>query len=298
MPKRLWLSFGICVIAIMHEPSHRFLERRDLTLTQLEHPWAQLAIESATLGAMALRSHFLGALTIESKGVANFVSSADLAAETAIVQEIKKHAPEHAIISEESHRDRADAEHAWIIDPLDGTSNFLHGIPHFAVSIGYCQGGVPALGVICNPVTEDWYAAAIGQGAWHNGHRVHVSDANELNQAMIAYGSYYDRGRMMQATLDTLAALYQAEIHGMRRIGAAALDLAYVACGQFEAFFEYRLSPWDYAAGMLLVTEAGGVVSDCLGNPLPLGRLSSVCASNGHLHAAMLAKMLPHAHSL
>jgi myo-inositol-1(or 4)-monophosphatase len=282
----------------MREASPLFVERRDLTLKQLEHPFAQLAIDSAMLGAVALRAHFLGALKIETKGVANFVSSADLAAEAAVVQSLQKYAPEHAIISEESHRDRVDSEHVWIIDPLDGTSNFLHGIPHFAVSIGYIHQGIPSLGVICNPVTEDWYAAAIGQGAWHNGQRVHVSSASELSQAMIACGFYYDRGRMMQATLDTLASLYQSEIHGMRRIGAAALDLAYVACGQFEAFFEYRLSPWDYAAGMLLVSEAGGSVSDCLGSPLPLGSLSSICASNGHLHGEMLAKISPYFRSL
>jgi myo-inositol-1(or 4)-monophosphatase len=103
---------------------------------------------------------------------------------------------------------------------------------------------------------------------------------------------------MMQATLDTLASLYQSEIHGMRRIGAAALDLAYVACGQFEAFFEYRLSPWDYAAGMLLVSEAGGRISDCFGHPLSLANMSSVCATNGHLHDAMLTVLSPHARSL
>lgn len=282
----------------MREPSSVFWERRDSTLKQLSHPFAPLAIESATRGALALRSHFQGALTIETKGIANFVSTADLAAEAAIVQEIQSHAPSHAIISEESHRDRADAEHGWIIDPLDGTSNFLHGIPHFAVSIGYFHQGIPSLGVVCNPVSEDWYAAAVGQGAWHNGQRIHVSQATELNQAMIACGFYYDRGRMMQATLDTLSTLYHAEIHGMRRFGAAALDLAYLACGQFEAFFEYRLSPWDYAAGMVLVSEAGGRVTDCLGHSLPLGEASSVCASNGPLQDKMLEILLPHYRSI
>lgn len=278
----------------MPDPLSPLVHHRDLAADRVSHPVARTAIDAAFQGAMRLIEAFDTEVDITVKGIANFVSSADLAAERAIVDTLRGRFPDHAIISEESHSDRADAEHLWVIDPLDGTSNFLHGIPHFAVSIGYCERGVGKVGVICNPVSGDWYVAAEHEGAWHNGHRMRVSAATHLNQSMIAVGFYYDRGSMMEATLSSLADLYRAEIHGVRRMGAAALDLAYLACGQFEAFFEYRLSPWDYAAGAMLLTEAGGRITDCDGKPLPLGNPSSVCASNGSLHPVMLETLAPH----
>lgn len=253
-----------------------------------------VGLEAGWAGAAALLRLFRRDVSIQAKGVSNFVSEADLAAETAIVDVLRRAFPEHAIISEESHSDRADATHLWVIDPLDGTSNYLHGMPHFAVSIGYFCEGVGQVGVICDPAHGDWYIAARGQGAWRNGESIHVSRATELSQAMVACGFYYDRGRMMEGTLATLADLFRRDIHGIRRCGAAALDLAYLACGWFESFFEYRLSPWDYAAGSVLVSEAGGRLSDCDGGTLPLGSPSSVCASNGQLHAAMLDVIAPH----
>ena len=270
------------------------LIHRDRSAQRVSHPIAAVAIDAAMAGAIQLIDAFRTDVDITVKGTANFVSSADLAAERVIVDTIRAHCPDHAIISEESHSDRADAEHLWVIDPLDGTSNFLHAIPHFAVSIGYYHQSAGRVGVVCNPISGDWYVAAAHEGAWHNGERMQVSKAQRLDQAMIAVGFYYDRGNMMKATLDTLADLYRAEIHGMRRIGAAALDLAYVAAGQFEAFFEYRLSPWDYAAGAILLNESGGTITDCDGGKLPLDRPSGVCASNTALHAIMLEKLAPH----
>lgn len=294
MPRR-WLPFcGTCDTENMPEMTQPLLTHRARSADRVSDPIAPIALEAALQGSLRLIEAFDTDVDITVKGTANFVSSADFAAERAIVDTIRLHCPNHAIISEESHRDRADAEHLWVIDPLDGTSNFLHSIPHFAVSIGYYHRGVGQVGVICNPMTSDWYVAVAGQGAWHNGHRMRVSGAARLDQAMIAVGFYYDRGIMMEATLDTLGDLYRANIHGMRRIGAAALDLAYVAAGQFEAFFEYHLSPWDYAAGAILVKESGGAISSCGGHPLPLGNASSVCASNGLLHAEMLSKIESH----
>lgn len=278
----------------MPDPSSTLLVHRDRSAQSVSHPIAGIAIDAAMAGALQLVDAFRTDVDITVKGTANFVSSADLAAERAIVDTIREKCPDHAIISEESHSDRADAEHLWVIDPLDGTSNFLHCIPHFAVSIGYYHRGVGRVGVVCNPISGDWYVGAAHQGAWHNGQRMRVSTAQRLDQAMIAVGFYYDRGNMMQATLDTLADFYREEIHGMRRIGAAALDLAYVAAGQFEAFFEYRLSPWDYAAGAILLRESGGAITDCVGGGLPLDRSSGVCASNGALHERMLQTLSPH----
>ena len=260
----------------------------------LEGEASAVAMEAGWAGAGALLTLFRSDVLIQTKGVSNFVSEADLAAESAIVEVIRGAFPEHAIISEESHSDRADATHLWVIDPLDGTSNYLHGMPHFAVSIGYYREGVGQVGVICDPAHGDWYIAARGQGAWRNGESMRVSGATGLSQAMVACGFYYDRGRMMEGTLATLADLFRRDIHGIRRCGAAALDLAYLASGWFDSFFEYRLSPWDYAAGSVLLSEAGGTLSDCVGGPLPLGTPSSVCASNGTLHAEMLEVIAPH----
>jgi myo-inositol-1(or 4)-monophosphatase len=267
---------------------------RDVSRVSVSHPISDVAIDATFRGATELIDAFQTEVDIQEKGTSNFVSSADFAAERAIVDAIRGRFPDHAIISEESHSDRADSEHLWIIDPLDGTSNFLHSIPHFAVSIGYYHHGVGHVGVICNPITSDWYIAVKDQGAWHNGQRMRTSDAERLNQAMIAVGFHYDRGNMMVLTLETLRDLYRAEIHGMRRMGAAALDLAYVASGRFEAFFEYRLSPWDYAAGAILLSEAGGKITDCSGKPLPLGNSASVCATNGTLHPSLLERIAPH----
>lgn len=270
------------------------LEKHRLeSLERIEGAPARVAIEAAQLGADALLGYFRKRVAIQTKGVANFVSAADLAAETAIVDCIKRHYPQHAIVSEETHRDRADASDVWIIDPLDGTNNYLHGMPHFAVSIGYYRSGVGEVGVVCDPARGDWYVGVRGQGVWYNGVPVGVSEASALSQAMIGCGFYYDRGPMMQATLGTIGELFGNEIHGIRRCGAAALDLAYLACGWFDGFFEYRLSPWDYAAGQVLLREAGGEITDCVGGALPLGQASSVCASNGKLHASMLRIIEP-----
>ncbi len=254
----------------------------------------ETAMKSVVLGAKVLRERFQTTVGIETKGLANFVTEADLGSEQVIVDTIREHFPNHAIISEESHSDRADATDLWIIDPLDGTSNFMHGIPHFAVSVGYYRDGEPELGIVCNPLRDDWYVAVRGQGAWHNGIRQRVDKVDRIDAAMITCGFYYDRGRMMQATLDTIGDFFRNNIHGMRRFGAAALDLCNVGCGQYGLFFEYKLHPWDYAAGQLFLTEAGGMATDCNGSKLQLHQSSSICASNGHLHRQALEIISPH----
>lgn len=251
-------------------------------------------MEAAKQSSQVLKDCFRTKLRIETKGLANFVTQADLTAEKVIVDAIRGSFPDHAIISEESHSDRADSSDLWIVDPLDGTSNFMHGIPHFAVSIGYYRNGKPELAIVCNPISNDWYIAVQGQGAWHNGVRMQVDEATNIDQALIVCGFYYDRGKMMQATLDTIGDLFRNNIHGMRRFGAAALDLCNVANGQFGLFFEYKLHPWDYAAGQLILSEAGGLTTDCNRQPLPLSSTSSICATNGALHDQALAIIGPH----
>ena len=245
-------------------------------------------------GVQVLRDRFQTTVGIKTKGIANFVTQADLDSEREIVNHLRTHYPSHAFISEESHSDRADATDLWIIDPLDGTSNFMHGIPQFAISIAYYHRSQPGLGIVCNPITQDCYVAVRGQGAWHNGIQQFVNTAKQIDEAMIVCGFYYDRGRMMEATLDTIGDFFRNRIHGMRRFGAAALDLCNVGCGQYGLFFEYKLHPWDFAAGQLFLTEAGGKATDCDNEQLPLHRTSSICATNGHLHSQALEIIQPH----
>jgi myo-inositol-1(or 4)-monophosphatase len=218
----------------------------------------------------------------------DLVTDADLKAEFLIADVIRRAYPAHAILGEELHPSTIAAEHLWIVDPIDGTNNFAHRIAHFAISIGYYRAGRAECGVIYNPVHEEWYVAARGQGAWFNQRRVQVAPPEtRLDQVLIGMGFYYDRGAMMEATLAAIRDLFQLNIHGIRRFGTASLDLAYVATGRFGAYFEYELSPWDFAAARLFVEEAGGLVTTCTGAPLPLAK-THLLASNGPLHPAVL----------
>lgn len=235
-----------------------------------------------------LADYFHNGVTMRTKSASvDLVSDADINAERAIARVIRDHFPDHSILGEEENSDSVDAEHLWIVDPLDGTTNFAHGIPHFAVSVAYYRSGVAEAGVIFNPIHEDWYIAQNGAGATHNGKPIQVGPQERLDEVLIGTGFYYDRGAMMEATLAALDRLFRQQIHGIRRMGTASLDMALVASGQLAAYFEYQLSPWDFAAGRLLVEEAGGTVTDCRGQPLQL-RKTSVLASNGHLHDPVL----------
>lgn len=222
--------------------------------------------------------------TTRSKGTHsyNLVTETDEESEREIVDAIRSAFPDHAILAEEQHATTSiDAEHLWIVDPLDGTNNFAHGIPHSAVSIAYRRAGTTLLAVVHNPLTGDWYHAERGCGATWNGHAIRVSPARSLREILVGVGFYYDRGAMMRGTLEAIAALFAREIHGIRRFGTASLDLCQVAAGRFGAFFEYELAPWDFAAGALIVAESGGRVSDVSGNTLPVARSTVLAAAPG-----------------
>ena len=250
------------------------------------------AVDSARLGGDVLMRYWHEGVSMRDKSDSggksyDLVSDADIESEKIIAQHIRSHFPNHELLGEEDLKGNKDAEHLWIIDPLDGTNNYAHKIPHFAVSIGYFHRGKPVVGAILNPSRDDLFTAVAGEGAWHNGNDAKVSDATSLGGTMIGCGFYYDRGDMMRRTLAAIDELFGCEIHGIRRFGTAALDLCLVGCGQLGAFFEYKLSPWDFAAGMLFVQEAGGRISDAKGDQLPITQ-SSVLASNGLLHSSML----------
>jgi myo-inositol-1(or 4)-monophosphatase len=264
---------------------------------------ASVANQAADAAATIIKRYFADLASSETTEKTSagqtqgLVTAADVESERAIIAIIRAAFPLHEFLAEENvdNIDQAKvtkAEHLWVIDPLDGTNNFAHGIPHFAVSIAYYVQGVAQYGLIRNVVTGDNYQCAKGQGAFENDSVVRCSSATEFSQCMIGVGFYYDRGEMMQATLKAIDSLFAHDIHGIRRFGTAALDLVQVATGRFGAFFEYTLSPWDFAAGRLFVEEAGGTVTTCSGDPLPLA-MSSVLASNGHLHDPML-KIVSH----
>jgi len=252
------------------------------------------ATTAAKIGGEVLMGYLKRGVQIRDKSTEggktyDLVSDADVESEAAIAKHLKHLYPDHEFLGEESLSEgRVDAESLWIIDPLDGTNNFAHGIPHFAVSIAYYHGGEPVVGVVWNPARGDLFATIRGGGAWHNGRDARVSDARRLDQVIVGCGFYYDRGEMMRCTLRAVEHFFAEHVHGIRRFGTAALDLCFVGCGQFGGFFEYRLSPWDFAAGRLFVEEAGGRVTTASGEPLRLEQTTLV-ASNAVLHEAIVA---------
>jgi len=219
-------------------------------------------------------------LTIERKGRNDFVTLIDRAAEAEIIRTIHKAYPQHAILGEEGGQ-IGNNEVLWIVDPLDGTTNFLHGLPHFAVSIGISVKGRLEHGVIYAPCTQDLYVASRGAGATLNNRKMRVSATKDMDQALIGTGVPI-RAANLDAYIPMLRSVV-ANTAGVRRAGAASLDLAYVAAGRLDAYWELNLKPWDVAAGIVLVQEAGGMVSEIYGQPDPLAT-GNILAGNPKLH--------------
>lgn len=230
------------------------------------HPMLNTAIKAARrAGSLINRaSNDLDKLTVETKSHNDFVSEVDRAAENAIIEVLKDAYPQHSILAEESGLAATDSEYQWIIDPLDGTTNFLHGFPQYCVSIALAVKGVVNHGVVYDPTRNDLFTASKGGGAFLNDHRVRVSKTLLLKDSLIGTG-FPSREF---ANFDQYVAVFKDlsnKCAGIRRPGAAALDLAYLACGRYDGFWESGLSAWDMAAGALLVKEAGGLVTDFAG---------------------------------
>ncbi|MDQ3668629.1 MAG: inositol monophosphatase [Acidobacteriota bacterium] len=232
------------------------------------------------------------ALQVSNKGDIDLVTEADLASEKLIIERIRSHYPRHSILAEESGVSEGvmsipgESEWRWIIDPLDGTTNYAHGYPCFCVSIGVERSGRIEIGVVYDPMRNEMFAAERGQGATLNERRISVSVVEDLNHAMLCTGFPYNVRERPDFARDFTNFTMQAQ--AVRRDGSAAIDLAYVACGRFDGFWEAGLNPWDIAAGILLIEEAGGRVTDYRNAPLDI-YTPEVLASNGLVHEAMIS---------
>ncbi len=245
----------------------------------------EVAVEAAREAGANLRAEFDRPKRISYKGEADIVTESDRRSEAAIVARLRTHFPQHAIVAEEgSGGAAAGAKYCWHVDPLDGTTNFAHGYPCFAVSIGLVEDGEPIVAAVLNPIADELFTAVRGEGAYLGQKRIHVSPVEKLAVSLVATG-FPTHLRSSSVNIQYYWD-FTLRSHGVRRDGSAALDLCSVACGRFEGFWEFGLNSWDTAAGTLLVREAGGIVTDIEGRPYRPGD-RTILASNGRVHAEM-----------
>ena len=247
----------------------------------------QTGIRAAYRGGEILQRHFGHLSTVNKKGAIDLVTIADIESEQAIVDSIRSTLPDHSILTEEAGLLEGQPEFRWIIDPLDGTTNFAHGLGIFAVSIAYAHRGQPVFGIVLNPINGEMFTATKDQGAFLNHHAISISAAAKVEDSLLVTGFPYDLMRMPSTLVDRFAACLKAA-QGIRRLGSAALDLCYVASGRFDGFWEENLKPWDTAAGMLIALEAGARITDFANQPYSIDK-KQILATNGHIHSEMLA---------
>jgi myo-inositol-1(or 4)-monophosphatase len=250
----------------------------------------ELALAAARTGGDVLRRWFRRIEGADWKGEVDPVTAADREAEAVIVGMIADARPDDGVLGEEGGERAGTSGRRWVIDPLDGTVNFLHGIPQCAVSIALEDESGSLVGVVADPFRHEEFAATRGGGTTLNGEPVTVSSQPELRRSLFVTGFPYDRNVHARTYTDAVAAVI-SRAQGVRRMGSAALDLAWVACGRYEGYWEFRLSPWDIAAGRLLVTEAGGRVTDSTG---AAAHSADIVATNGHVHEALRSIVAEH----
>ncbi|HVA94128.1 MAG TPA: inositol monophosphatase family protein [Candidatus Dormibacteraeota bacterium] len=246
--------------------------------------YLDIAVETAREAGSILLAEYHRPVKISYKGEVDIVTQADRRSEQAIVTRLREHFPSHAIVAEEGGGSESDSPYRWHVDPLDGTTNFAHGYPCFAVSIGLEKDGELIAGVIYQPVSGELFTAAKGEGAYLNQTKIQVSSIKSLETSLLATG--FPSIKRAQNPNIHYYWDFTLRSHGVRRDGSAALDLAAVACGRFDGFWEFGLHSWDTAAGVLLVREAGGVVTQFNGQPYRLGD-RELLASNGHVQSEM-----------
>ena len=252
------------------------------------HPMLTIAVRAARrAGSIINRAALAGGVQVKSKRANDFVTEVDRSAEAAIIEIVQKSYPDHGILGEETGAiDGAKQEYRWIIDPLDGTTNFIHGFPQYCVSIGIEHRGALAHGVVYDPIRDELFTASKGNGAFLNDRRIRVSKCSRLGDALVGTGFPFKELTRVDLYLKQLRQLMEKS-SGVRRAGAAALDLAYVACGRLDGFWELGLLPWDMAAGALLIQEAGGLVGDLEGEQSFL-ESGDICAAAPKLFPALL----------
>ena len=255
----------------------------------------QIGIRSVYRAGKVIKDHVAQALTITKKGAIDLVTQADTTSEKVIIDTIREAFPDHAILAEERGPLQGTGDHLWIIDPLDGTTNFAHRLNLFAVSIAFATRGQIVMGWVLNPMNGELFQACKGQGAWLNDQPIQVSETSGMIDSLLVTGFPYD---IQEHTRDIIPRFSRclASAQGVRRLGSAALDLCYVACGRFDGYWEENLKPWDVAAGCLIVQEAHGRISDYHGrkyqpaiDPSPQKRRDTLLATNGKIHAEMMA---------
>lgn len=259
-------------------------------------PLLSLARDLAERAGAIQRERYETGLTIDTKSASiDLVTEVDRACEALIVEGIQNARPEDAILAEEGHGEDRDAPFRWIIDPLDGTTNFAHGFPRFCVSIGIERRDdrgdyARAIGIVYDPLLDERFEAVAGDGAWLRDRRLTVSQEDDWGRALVATGFAYDVHRSEDDNLESFRNVVKSA-RGIRRDGSAALDLCYVAAGRVDAYWELKLHPWDVAAGYLIVEEAGGRVTDYRGGP-PDRSGREVASSNGRIHEALLERIV------
>ena len=247
--------------------------------------YLETSVEIAREAGSLLAHYFERRIPYELKGEGDLVTEADRASERLVVERLRSHFPTHGIVAEEGGGHEGGSEYRWYVDPLDGTTNFAHGYPHFNVTLALERAGELICGVVYDPVRQELFAAERGAGAYLNNRRMHVSSVKRLKDSLVATG-FPSRKRHENVNVHFYYQMALAS-HGVRRAGSAALDLAWVACGRQEAYWEYGLNPWDMAAGVVLVTEAGGRVSDMRGGGVAV-RGPHLLSDNGLIHEEVL----------
>jgi myo-inositol-1(or 4)-monophosphatase len=269
------------------------MDRKEAGLTPLDidlDAAGQIAQNAARRAGAIQTERLHTGFKVERKGEIDLVTEVDLACEEAIINVIRAAYPAHAILAEEKGKQGdSDSPFLWVIDPLDGTTNYSHGFPFYCASVALSHGGGVLAGAVYDPTRDEMFHAVRGRGAFLNGTRINVSGVSDLICALLATGFPYSIKTTDRNNLKEFAA-FAMRAQAVRRPGAAALDLCYVACGRLEGFWEFHLKPWDMAGGALIVQEAGGNVTQTDGSPLDLYK-SGVVASNGAIHEAMLATL-------
>jgi myo-inositol-1(or 4)-monophosphatase len=246
----------------------------------------QAARDAARLAGDMLQTHRDSVREISFKGVVDLVTDFDRRSQALIVNHLSERFPDHDFVAEEGLCEKKGSEFRWIIDPLDGTTNFAHGLPVYSVSIALERRGEIGMGVVFDPTRDEMFTAFRGGGAELNGRRISVSSTTDLNHSLLSTGFPYDVRESQENNLDHFAD-FAVRAQAVRRCGSAALDLCYVACGRFDGFWELKLATWDVAAGTLIVSEAGGRVTDFRGGP-PDTTGKETVASNGHIHESLI----------